>query len=761
MSKSPEIGDPAQLHRKVEGAAVPTQVCSFLTYAYSRAEISTLGRRKIDPEFMRQESEAPKQVRRLFDHTQPLNAFKPEENIKRLENTTTTTTTPVQTITRGPGRPKKENKKTQKVRSDKPQIPQHSETPGLGRERGATFILPRVLEQGHTPQSSHGFQQVVQPVRVPESNRVQDDISPPMIVKQPETRPITTEQLLSEVRGIYAGLVMVEAKCVEVDEKQASQAKAMEQEGLKPPRLTNEQWQALIALHRTLLHEHHDFFLASQHPSSSAPLRRLAAKYSMPARMWRHGVHSFLELLRHRLPHSLEHMLTFIYLAYSIMALLYETVPAFEDTWIECLGDLGRYRMAIEDDDVRDREVWTNVARSWYSKAADKRPTVGRLYHHIAILARPNVLQQLFFYSKSLTVGQPFPSARESILSLFEPMNKLITNRSVDLTFVMLHGIWFTHVELDRFEGVLDDYLSLLDKYIGIAGQKWTVQGCLVAVCNIAALYEYNSRTSRLRQAWKEGIAWKEGTAAYTEEAMEDAPAPTLMETANNDYETLLPPLPLSHETSSEHATPPLTISSEHATPSTVSSNKLQSADQENKTSPVVAAIDQEASDERSWVPLQYAIKMSFKILELVLERIDDNNVLPHVHTYMVFLLHVAKSVPAMQLIEQDFPFKGLVTLLNSLIKAESESSQSQVDSTIHYETLEFPRRQGRPLPEDWTLRGLEYAMNYFPDGWIEGAKVDDEERLLELPSFLAARKERILWLGYMISQVSICILIL
>ncbi|KAF5642769.1 uncharacterized protein FTJAE_3485 [Fusarium tjaetaba] len=26
-----------------------------------------------------------------------------------------------------------------------------------------------------------------------------------------------------------------------------------------------------------------------------------------------------------------------------------------EDTWIECLGDLGKYRMAIEDDDIRDR----------------------------------------------------------------------------------------------------------------------------------------------------------------------------------------------------------------------------------------------------------------------------------------------------------------------------------------------------------------------------------------------------------------------
>ncbi|KAK0714488.1 hypothetical protein B0H67DRAFT_489629, partial [Lasiosphaeris hirsuta] len=47
-------------------------------------------------------------------------------------------------------------------------------------------------------------------------------------------------------------------------------------------------WSAcLIALHRTLLHEHHDFFLASQYPSASPALRRLASKYAKPARMWR------------------------------------------------------------------------------------------------------------------------------------------------------------------------------------------------------------------------------------------------------------------------------------------------------------------------------------------------------------------------------------------------------------------------------------------------------------------------------------------
>jgi hypothetical protein len=55
--------------------------------------------------------------------------------------------------------------------------------------------------------------------------------------------------------------------------------------------------------------------------------------------MWRHGIHSFLELLIY----PLDYILAFIYLAYFMMDLLYETVPAFEDTWIECLGDLRRH----------------------------------------------------------------------------------------------------------------------------------------------------------------------------------------------------------------------------------------------------------------------------------------------------------------------------------------------------------------------------------------------------------------------------------
>ena len=242
----------------------------------------------------------------------------------------------------------------------------------------------------------------------------------PEMLIQPETKPISYDQLVIEVKGIYAGLVMVEAKYIDIDEKQT--AAAREKDLSKKIQLKNDQWQSLIALHKQLLHEHHDFFLASQDPAASPTLSRLAARNNMPARMWRHGIHAFLDVLRYRLPDSLEHMLAFIYIAYSMMALLYETLPTFEDAWIECLGDLGRYGMAIEDDEPRDRETWSNVAKFWYNKATDKNPTVGRLYHHLAILARPYSLEQLSLYARAVTCVTPFESARGSVLTLFRPL---------------------------------------------------------------------------------------------------------------------------------------------------------------------------------------------------------------------------------------------------------------------------------------------------------------------------------------------------
>jgi len=216
--------------------------------------------------------------------------------------------------------------------------------------------------------------------------------------------------------------------------------------------------------------------------------------------MWHHGIHSFLELLRYRLA-SLDHMLTFIYLAYSMMALLYETVPAFEHTWAECLGDLGRYRMVIG---IRDRDVWTGVAMYWYSKASDSAPSAGCLYHHLAILARPNALLQLFYYTKSLCVAVPFSSARESILTLFEPVLQATSGQGqyrlppFDTAFVKAHGLLFTNKNMDKFRLAVQEFLDLLYNHIGRVTRKFLEQGYYIAVSNIVAMLGYGAQDNPL-----------------------------------------------------------------------------------------------------------------------------------------------------------------------------------------------------------------------------------------------------------------------
>lgn len=532
----------------------------------------------------------------------------------------------------------------------------------------------------------------------------------PGLLLQPDSRPISQEQLASEVKSIYAGLTMVETKCIHVDRAQATAA-----QDNSDTKLASDHWQALIALHRTLLHEHHDFFLASQHPSASPALRRLAAKYSMPARMWKHGIHSFLELLRRRLPDSIDYMLAFIYLAYQMMALLYETVPAFEDTWIECLGDLGRYRMAIEDEDIRDRETWAGVARSWYTKAADKNPTVGRLYHHLAILARPNALQQLYYYSRSLTCVKPFSSARESILTLLDPiLGRAPATYShalpIDTNFIKAHALLFEKLTLEDFEKTMREFTANLDNHIGRVTAKWKEQGVYIAVTNIAGWFDYGVDDNILRQVFL--------TQQY--EKAKDLP----------------PSNPEDRRTASPADQEPIKPSiAENEIPSKITALSLQPT-------------------------FVYAKSITNDTFALVLRRIGDKNVLPHVHVILSFLTTFASSQYVSQLLT-DIPWAELVAFLNTLVKTENQihsqaQSQSQTqDINMLLASDVFPgdgeRGDELPLPEDYLVRGLIWAQDYFPTKWFE-REHDEEERYLELPSTVKSRMERVLRLGFQLS---------
>lgn len=550
-----------------------------------------------------------------------------------------------------------------------------------------------------------------------EPSYIDTDAEPePDLLLQPETRPISHEQLVVEVKGIYAGLIMVEAKCIDVDEKQSMEAQ--EKIPLRQTKLSNEQWQALITLHKTLLHEHHDFFLASQHPSASPALSRLAAKYSMPARMWRHGIHAFLEVLRHSLPESLDHMLAFIYIAYSMMALLYETVSTFEDTWIECLGDLGRYRMAIEDENSRDREVWSGVARFWYSKAADKSPNVGRLYHHLAILARPYTLQQLSFYTRSLTCVTPFESAKASIMTLFTPIlngKELAYHRSssFETVFIKAHGILFCERSSTEFNVCLNQIKdNLLDNYIGRITVKFKEQGVFVAIACIAALFEYGSLRESGASKSIFRLAFKEVRAIQLQK----------LKTASQRLQD----------------------------------EAFDMNDFISRSSPAVALETLIPSENQSSILIiTPASTLAFSSLSIALRRTGDKNVFPLVHVYFVFLWGLAAAEKAMSYVEEDVPWIEICSFLNMLSKPNT--------LTFRVQTEDFPKPEegiNRPLPEDFIIRGQMYSQSYFPETWFKDAMIDDGERLLELPSMAAPRAERILWLGFRLGSVRLILLL-
>jgi hypothetical protein len=67
------------------------------------------------------------------------------------------------------------------------------------------------------------------------------------------TRPLSQEDLVAEVKRIYADLVMVKGKCTAVDSKYEREYNA---------------WKALIEQHRLLLREHHDLFILGPQKTS-------------------------------------------------------------------------------------------------------------------------------------------------------------------------------------------------------------------------------------------------------------------------------------------------------------------------------------------------------------------------------------------------------------------------------------------------------------------------------------------------------------
>jgi hypothetical protein len=333
--------------------------------------------------------------------------------------------------------------------------------------------------------------------------------------------------------------------------------------------------------------------------------------------------------------------------------------------------------MAIEDDDIRHREVWTAVSRNWYSKASDKAPTTGRLYHHLAILARPNGFQQLFYYAKSLCVPIQFDSARESIMTLLDPVMVLSPNHiarlvPTELEFVRCHGILFSKKFPEKYEASADEFISSLDNFIARNTRRFLEQGYWIGIASCCSIASYG-----------------------------DEKGPVF-----NDI----------------------------------------------RNPPTEASVDQPMADSEmaEEIPKQLidAIALANRTHNVILRRFGDTNILPYLHTVMVFMHHLTSLPGAISLVGQEYPWKLTSLMLNTFLDSYTTYARIEGES--------FPEAERgdnhRPLPEDYAMRGLLWTDRYFPHDWFTYDLQDDDEKYMELASFYEERKERILYLGCQIA---------
>ncbi|EYE91982.1 uncharacterized protein EURHEDRAFT_380640 [Aspergillus ruber CBS 135680] len=153
------------------------------------------------------------------------------------------------------------------------------------------------------------------------------------------------------------------------------------------------------------------------------------------------------------------------------------------------------------------------MARHWYHKAADKRPNFGQIQQHLAVLAWPDMLQELFYYTKSLVSVGLFPPAGERITSFFQRVSNepkpdyLLIFSSV---FVTAHGTLLTQGSLSDFRMHVDLHLLYLNEYICQLGSEFKMHGVPITSCNFAAIFQYGSTNAVLSNEFKEGLAQDE-----------------------------------------------------------------------------------------------------------------------------------------------------------------------------------------------------------------------------------------------------------
>ena len=289
-------------------------------------------------------------------------------------------------------------------------------------------------------------------------------------------------------------------------------------------------------------------------------------------------------------------------------------------------------------------------------------------------------------------------------MAMFRPilagqLSPSIKQNSMDTLLVQCLGVLFTGRSTQEYMHYCDAILSqsILDKYCDRAGKKFKEIGVLICVSVLSGLFEF-------------GATKPDGSSRSI---------------IRLEYEAM------SGNGSNEAM-------------SAKGNNKPVSA----KDTPVDPGIESN-QQAISVNHINHACKITFGVFAVGLDKYQDRNIIPMIHAFTAFLNVAARNTKIMELIEMEVPWTLLVAYLNH---HTNPGTMTKICLGRN-----FPKpaggKIGRPLPEDFVMRGQMVFQNYFPPTWFTDADVDEEEKILQLPSMAAPRLSRILWNGICIAK--------
>ncbi|CAE6521381.1 unnamed protein product [Rhizoctonia solani] len=502
-------------------------------------------------------------------------------------------------------------------------------------------------------------------------------------------------------------------------------------------------WLRRIRDHKDLVEQSHALLRMSLSPSVPLTIQAIPKKYNIPARLWSVGFHRLLESLRQASPKSpaaFEHLHEYIYYAYGFYSCLFEddSLSSFRASWIEALGDLARYRMAVaahlasapvaapsaptplrsatlavpapsmnldpsptpsiglqaaaEFELEDERDIWRNRARDWYSIGLKDQPGIGKLHHHLGLLCRDEPgyeLRAAYHFVKSMIASHPFDTARESIQPLFSADAQRARMREADAgpvaQFVLLLGLLFTRIQLDDFDTVLARFVERLEIEGSSAVRE--AEWIMIGVCSIGAMLEFGRPDGVIKA--RGGLSQRSTKPSNAQDSKRDGDVE--MEDAHEDAEDLSRPMQ-------------------------------------------ALSTSAPASDDELPHHFTLAVRLFCAVLRFTLRQPKIRATPPYGPQYnpfltigLTFLASVITAPAVRAAVERHVPWAQLAAFAAYVVRRRAANAEVSAGAKGRLVSL-----QGGALPEDWCVRGTVWVRRMYMQGFWRAGRWSGEGDILD-----------------------------